>query len=69
MFTSIIQFLKNLFGATEAVSKEVTQRDAEKNTPGMQSNAEGQQVQADKAQAAKDIADPKLANLEKDVAE
>ena len=39
MFTAIITFFSNLFGATKAVSEELTQRDAEENTAPMQANA------------------------------
>ena len=61
-------FLSNLFGATKAVSEEVTQRDAELNTTDQRTNAEAAQVQKDKDKAAADIANPDQTNLDKDVA-
>jgi len=61
-------FLSNLFGATKAVSEEVTQRDAELNTADQRTNAEAAQVQKDKDKAAADIANPDQTNLDKDVA-
>ena len=61
-------FLRNLFGATKAVSEEVTQRDAELNTADQRTNAEAAQVQKDKDKAAADIANPDQTNLDKDVA-
>ena len=61
-------FLSNLFGATKAVSEEVTQRDSELNTADQRTNAEAAQVQKDKDKAAADIANPDQTNLDKDVA-
>ena len=61
-------FLSNLFGATKAVSEEVTQRDAEKNTADQRSNAEAAQIQADKDKARAEIAAGDDDALDKEVA-
>lgn len=64
-------FLSNLFGATKAVSEEVTQRDAENNTPTMQANAAAKTREEIAAQATSDVAsgDAGLAQLRKDAGE
>lgn len=64
----LFEFLSNLFGATKAVSEEVTQRDAEKNTPDQRSNAEAAQVQADREEARSDINATDQKKLDEDVA-
>lgn len=51
MFSSIIAALKEFFGATKAVSTEITQRDAEKNTTSQQSNATAASLQKVRDQA------------------
>lgn len=64
IFSAIAKF----FGFGEAMSEEVTQRDAENNTIAQRSNAEAAQVQADKEKARKDIKNPDQTDLMKDIA-
>ena len=45
----------------------IKQKDAEENTPEQQANAQAALIAADQARAAKDIANPNPADLEKDV--
>lgn len=61
-------WLKAFFGMTQAVSTEVTQRDAELNTAAERSNAEAAQIQADRDRAAAEIAAPDQTALDRDVA-
>ena len=67
MFAGILAFLKGLFGATQAVSEEVKQRDAENNTPAMQASAAAATQEAAAAQAAKDVASGNLDQERRDV--
>lgn len=61
-------WLKALFGMTQAVSTEVTQRDAELNTAAERSNAEAAQIQTDRDRAAAEIAAKDQTALDRDVA-
>jgi hypothetical protein len=63
----IFAWLKALFGFGQAVSEEIKQRDAELNTPQIQANAAAATEAAAKAQAAKDVANPNVTDLEKDI--
>jgi hypothetical protein len=65
----LFSFLSNLFGATKAVAEEVTQRDAEKNTPEMRANAEAAEREKIKGEATAAVADADLEQLRKDLAE
>jgi hypothetical protein len=67
MFLGFIAFLKSLFGAAQAVSQEVKQRDAENNSPAMQANAAASTDASAAKQAAADVANPNPANFEKDI--
>lgn len=69
MFTSIITFFSNLFGATEKVASAVQQRDAEKNTATMQANAEAATDQQLRDQAEKAIASGNLDEIRKQSAD
>lgn len=68
MITGIIQFFANLFGATAKVAGAVQQRDAEKNTVDQRSNAEAEQIQADRDRARKAINSGDDDDLSKQVA-
>ena len=63
----IIAAIGNGFKAVASFFGWRTQRDALENSPAQQSNAEAAQVQADRDKAARDIANPDQAQLDKDV--
>ena len=71
MLAMIWTFFSNLFGFGEAVSKEVTQRDAEENTPDMKENAQAASKSFIATAATKDVAggDSTLDQLRKDASE
>lgn len=58
MFASIIAAWNNFWGATKAVSTEVTQRDAELNTVDQRSNAEAKEIADLRTKAATAIDNP-----------
>lgn len=64
----IIAMLKSLFGMTEAVSTELTQRDAENNTPEMQAAARNKQQSEMVDGLRTDIKNEDIAALRKDLA-
>ena len=66
---AFLAFLKSLFGATQAVSEEVKQRDAEKNSAPMQANAAAATDQAIEEKIESDMASGDLTKIQNDQAD
>lgn len=65
MFTSLLAAWNNFFGATKAVSTEVTQRDAEKNTVQQRSNAQAADMQKLRDESARAINSPDQTEIDR----
>lgn len=65
----MFDFIASLFSAIANFFDFSKQKQALKNTPEMQSNADAKIVQADKTKAINDVNNPDITKLREDVAE